>query len=218
MESSVSPEEGLGYLEGTIRTYNQGVQKFAEAIDKKRLDNEMTIFTQNLPQGGKVLDAGCGYGRDAALLKERGYELIGTDLSTAFIEEAKRRFPEIEFKLMDIRHLDFEDESFDGIWARAVLLHLTLEDISQSLGEFNRVLKPDGTAFIYMKEGEGSEVKEESFTAQGERHFTYVCEAQLKEMLEAAGFTVDNIYTHNEREVFGPEFRDLEWVCAFAKK
>ncbi len=84
---------GLGYLEQTIKTYDENVDRFVEARDKKRLDIEMDIFQELVPASGKVLDAGCGYGGDSGLLKDRGYRVIGADLSAGLIAEARKRNP-----------------------------------------------------------------------------------------------------------------------------
>jgi ubiquinone/menaquinone biosynthesis C-methylase UbiE len=61
------------------------------------------------------LDLGCGTGRDASLfLTGKDYEYTGIDLSTGMIDEAKKLFPKVTFRQMDLSHLEFNNDSFDG--------------------------------------------------------------------------------------------------------
>ena len=74
---------------------------------------------------------------------------IGIDLSKSLIEIARNKHPDIEFRQGNILNLPFEDESFDGVWAHASLVHLeTTEEVVRALREFNRVLKPGGVMLI----------------------------------------------------------------------
>lgn len=207
------------YLSTTIKTYNQNVERFKDATNEKHLDIEMDTFGGYVPVGSKVLDAGCGTGRDTILLEQRGYDVSGFDPTENFIIEAKKNQPDVDFQIMDLRYpLEYADDSFEGIWLRAVLLHLTRPDMDIALKELKRILKPGGTIFIYTKKGEGSEIKEEKFSADGERFFSYIQEDELAEKIIKAGLNLEKIYSHNERDIFGEQFRDLWWICAFAKK
>ena len=101
--------------------------------------------------GGRVLDVGCGTGDDARELAALGGRVVGLDLSEAMVAEARRRgagsaLP-TEFVAGDIRQLDFEDGSFDGVYAKLVLMHC--EDIEASLDELLRVLRPGGRIAVF---------------------------------------------------------------------
>ncbi len=76
-----------------------------------------------------VLDAGCAFGRDTAIFAENGFKTEGIDLFDGLLERAKELYPRITFQKMDVRKLEFSDESFSGIWCNATLLHLTEKDM-----------------------------------------------------------------------------------------
>jgi SAM-dependent methyltransferase len=67
------------------------------------------------PQGGeRVLDLACGIGRHSLELRQRGFAVVGVDISPALLEiaadEAERQGLDVEFMAADLRELDFEDE------------------------------------------------------------------------------------------------------------
>jgi len=67
---------------------------------------------------GRVLDAGCGYGRITKFLGNKITDYIGIDCTPFFINEARRKFPKRKFILGDIRGTEFDDKSFD--WGIAI--------------------------------------------------------------------------------------------------
>ncbi|APZ93353.1 class I SAM-dependent methyltransferase [Fuerstiella marisgermanici] len=68
----------------------------------------------------RILDVGCGTGQLTAQIAESGASVVGLDNSPAMIDEARRLFPEIEFRLADAH--DFQtDESFDAVFSNAAL-------------------------------------------------------------------------------------------------
>jgi len=98
-----------------------------------------------LPQG-KVLDAGCGEGRMLRLLAEKGYQVVGMDLSRESLLRAQKQNPNAPLVLSDLESLPFSPESFDGVISGEVLEHL--EDDERAVQEFHRVLKKGGIAII----------------------------------------------------------------------
>src|SRR5712671_867567 len=81
--------------------------------------------------GKHILDLGCGHGMATAVLARRGAIVTAMDLSSGYIEEAKRRARANEvvadFVVGDAETLPFADESFDAVWGCAILHHLHLE-------------------------------------------------------------------------------------------
>ncbi len=76
----------------------------------------MKYAAQNVKSGEKVLDFGCGYGRNAFLFPKEDY--VGVDIVPEFIEIAKNENPGYSFMVGDIRKLPFKDKEFD--WAIGV--------------------------------------------------------------------------------------------------
>lgn len=99
---------------------------------------------------GSVLDIGCGVGRIATLLDERGFDVTGIDVSEPLVAKAQSLFPDIEFHVADIADTDFPSESFDF----AVFSFFGLDYVlpkakrEKALREIYRVLKPGGL-FLY---------------------------------------------------------------------
>jgi SAM-dependent methyltransferase len=115
-----------------------------EAVDFRKVIDRVLA---QAPDGGKLLDVGCGSGRDGAYLLSRGFEVTGTDASKAMIAEAVGRHPELAGRLLDHRlpePLPFADGRFDVVLAMAVLMHLTEEDSGRTLKEMGRVTRTGG--------------------------------------------------------------------------
>jgi ubiquinone/menaquinone biosynthesis C-methylase UbiE len=107
----------------------------------------MQDFTKYLEPGSKVLDLGCGSGRDSFYLAEHGYRVWGIDISRVAIERAKVNLNsyDIDFKVASAEELDFEDNFFDAVYSGWVLQSVPLK---KAASEIKRVLKPGGVAYL----------------------------------------------------------------------
>lgn len=206
------------YLAPTIATYDRTVEQYVQSTAKLVLYEEIEKFAKLMPPKARILDAGCAWGRDSKLFVERGYDVTGIDLSEGFLVEALKRVLNAKFINMDLRAMDFPDNSFEGIWACASLLHLTLADIQKVLNDFFRILSPGGTVFLHVKRGLGDNLGTRSQTVEGERFFVYLEPEQLNGMAESAGFSIVETYLFSERERYGSQRRDMWWVMTFARK
>ena len=77
-----------------------------------------------------------------------GFTVTGIDSSSAMNELATKNNPLAEFRVMDLCHMDFPSNYFEGIWNVATLLHLGEADVKLAFREFRMVLKDDGTLYI----------------------------------------------------------------------
>ncbi|MEU3497834.1 class I SAM-dependent methyltransferase [Kitasatospora cineracea] len=205
------------YLSGTIRAYDRDPGRYERATAGMLPEAELDAFVRMLPDpAGRVLDVGCAFGRDTGLLAARGLRAQGVDLSAAFVARAAERHPELPFRVMDARRLDFPDGHFAGIWCQATLLHLKDHDVSAALAGFRRVLVPGGALFAGFKEGEGEEEVVERFSSDASRFYRYQSAAGVTALLEGAGFRVAAVERSHEAERYGPGHRDLTWLHAFA--
>lgn len=208
-----------GYVAKTIAAYDQSSDKYEASTTGMTPPAEFGRFTEMVAETSRfVLDAGCAFGRDSTEFLVRGFTPIGIDLSDELLKKAVANNPDIEFHKMDIRDLGFADESFDGIWCHAALLHLNDEDIAKALGEFHRVLKPNGTLFVSFKKGEGTQEVVENFSSDAARFYNFKTKETLSTMLQDTGFKGVNAYYVNEQDLFGPDKRDLDWVHCFSRK
>lgn len=206
------------YIDKTIAAYNQSPDKYEASTTGMTPPVEFKRFVERVGAGRAVLDAGCAFGRDSIEFQAAGLVPTGIDLSDELLKKATVAHPDIMFQKMDVRRLDFPDESFDGIWCHATLLHLNDDDINKALHEFHRVLKSRGVLFVSFKKGVGSEEIVESFSSDAARYFNFKTNEVVKSVLQVGGFTDIDAYYINERKLFGPDKRDLDWVYCFSVK
>lgn len=205
------------YISKTIKTYNNNPQKYANN-SKDLVPPEINEFISYIPKKGIVLDAGCAAGRDSRLFKDKGFSVIGVDLSEELLKMARKDNPQIEFFLMDFRKLIFPDNYFDGIWCNASLHHLNNNDAKKALNEFYRVLKPKGVFFVSVKEGSGSKEVLENLTSDTFRFYAYQTKSSLDKLLQEASFKSVKTYAINEKDQFRGNARNLSWVNSFSVK
>jgi SAM-dependent methyltransferase len=111
-------------------------------------------FIAFLPEGGEVLDLGCGSGRDSLYLIDRGFGVTAVDGSGELCELASIHIGQ-DVLQMQFSELDF-DEVFDGIWACASLLHTTPDEFEEIFRKVIKCLKPGGVLYMSFKHGEFS--------------------------------------------------------------
>jgi len=101
---------------------------------------------------GKLLEIGCGNGRDSIAFGKEGYDVIGIDISPEAIKAAKKnnKLKNVKFEVGDAESLKFEDQQFNLIYSLSVL-HST--KLSKSIKEVSRVLADGGLGllFLYIK-------------------------------------------------------------------
>ncbi len=204
------------YIDKTIAAYNQSPDKYEASTTGMTPPAEFKRFVETVGVGKTVLDAGCAFGRDSAEFQTAGLAPTGIDLSDGLLQKAIATHPDIKFYKMDVLDLGFPDESFDSIWCHATLLHLNDEDITKALHEFYRVLKPRGVLFVSFKKGEGSQEFVENFSSNAARYFNFKTTEAVTVVLQETGFTDIDAYYINERDLFGPDKRDLDWVYCFS--
>lgn len=182
----------------TIATYDRVAAEFARRnfshIHADHLERFARAIDGSAPaERFRILDAGCGPGRDSKWFREHGFQVIGVDLSAGMLAEARRRVPDVEFRQADLRSLDFPDGHFDGIWCCASLLHLPRHDVPVVLASFRRLLD-HGFLYVAVKAGQGEEVEERGYGAGNPRSFTYFTRHELELYVERAGFEVRQVW------------------------
>jgi SAM-dependent methyltransferase len=220
IEGKETQQDGvLDYVGKTQLAYlgEDAVKKYEEATAEIAPTLELDELASYLHEGASVLDAGSAFGRDSRYLADKGFNVTGVDMSESFIKRAQEMNPDIDFMVSDVRNLGLADNTFDGIWCHATLLHLTDEDVVAALGEFKRVLKKDGVITVSFKRGAGTSEFVENFTSGSERFFNFQTEESFGELLRLAGFEQISAHYLNERERFGEDKRDLDWLFSYAK-
>jgi ubiquinone/menaquinone biosynthesis C-methylase UbiE len=178
-----------------IKNVGNIYDKIADAYSKlffttNRLEKTVNEFLTMLPENAKILDVGCGPGGDAQYFIEKGFKVVGIDVSKEMLRIAKRRVQKARFEVMDMRNLSFESQRFDGIFAAYSLIHIPKNNAEGVLREFHRVLKPSGLLFLSVYEGNGERFVDEPLL-KGERIFTsFFTQNELKHLLLKSGFRV----------------------------
>lgn len=106
--------------------------------------------------GAHVLDAGCGTGRIARYLVDRGLSVVGVDLSPGMLAMARRDHPDLELHEGSLTALPLADGSVDGVVFWYSLIHLTDDELPAALTEAVRVLRPGGHVLLAFQKGEGT--------------------------------------------------------------
>ncbi|MDP4039665.1 MAG: methyltransferase domain-containing protein [Candidatus Pacearchaeota archaeon] len=136
-----------------IKTYEELAEDYYKThFDINEIKNIADFFIQNL-KGQKILDIGCGPGRDAKYFSEHDLEVTGIDLTSNFVKMASRNVPNAKFMQMDMRNPDFPENTFDGLWACASFLYVPKEDAKNTLLGFRKILKTAGIIYLSVKQG-----------------------------------------------------------------
>ncbi len=190
----------------TIGYYQNHAQTFFDGTINVDMSALYQPFIQRLPAGAKVLDAGCGSGRDSKAFLQMGYQVEAFDASSQMVALAQQHTG------LPVRQMTFSDiaaqEQYDGIWCCASLLHvpaLQLPDIMQKLAY---ALKPGGIGYVSFKYGDGEREKDG-------RRFTDMNEARLTELLATVpGFELVTLWTTEDER---PD-RDEVWLNGILRK
>lgn len=133
--------------------YDQTADTFVRTTGAADMSEQHERFLRYLAPGARILDAGCGSGRDSEAFLRRGYEVNAFDGSAELVKHAARRTG------LPVQHLTFsefeEPIGYDGIWACASLLHLDDAGFRDALDRLIRALRPAGVLFVSVKQGEG---------------------------------------------------------------
>ncbi|MCP3683454.1 MAG: methyltransferase domain-containing protein [bacterium] len=180
------------YLKETIETYDKTVKEFKKKT-QELIPTETLEFMSNIPKNGKILDIGCGFGRDCKVFSENGFSVVGVDLSENMIDAAKG-LNGVKFTVMDLRNLKFQKNYFNGAWANAVLLHIRKKDIKKVLLGIHNVLKKGSILFISVKEGTKEVLLKDSRYDDLPKFYAYYKKKELTELLKHAGFEIIDAY------------------------
>jgi len=161
--------------DATLHYYRAHAEEFAAGTINADMEEIRVRFLVCLPAGGRILDFGCGTGRDTKAFRDLGYETDALDGSEELCRIAEKHTGGA------VRCLDFRDFShsedviYDGIWACASLLHLKKQELLPVMRELGKALRPGGVMYASFKYGEFEGERNgrffTDFTSEGFREF-----------------------------------------------
>ena len=161
--------------DSTIRYYNENARAYFDSTVALDMGKLYGPFLKHLRPGSKVLDAGCGSGRDSLFFKNQGFQVTAFDASKEMVKLASELLDQ-KVLLMSFEDLSLT-EQYDGIWACASLLHVKKTKLSRVIAELSKHLKDGGVFYISFKYGR------EEYWKEG-RYFNHLDEDTLKEILQ----------------------------------
>ena len=162
------------YSVSTTAYYDTHASEFCKNTLGVDMSELYVPFLREIARGGRILDAGCGSGRDSLAFIRKGYQVVSIDSSAEMVAATSRltgqsalqmRFDEIAF-----------GTDFDGIWACASLLHVARQDLPLTMARIVTVLKPGGVFYLSFKYGDSERM-------EGGRFFTDMNEFAFDQLL-----------------------------------
>lgn len=185
------------------KQYSQNFQQYLDSNVEGNIgggtpQDRIELLKKYLPDGRTVFEIGSGGGIDATLLKEAGYNLMASDYVEKFVDILKEK--ELHAVSFDAKN---DELSFpvDCIYANAVFVHFSPEEISNFLSRVKDKLTNEKLIFLTIIKGEGQErsVRNRGF----ERDFYYYSAESLKKLIEKVGYKM--LYLKDE---------DSKWIQA----
>jgi len=193
----------------TLSHYNRHAERFWEGTRDHDVSQNRDALLKALRGAPpfRILDFGCGPGRDLKIFRDLGLEAIGLDGAERFVALA-REHSGCEVWCQDFLKLDLRPEYFDGVFANAALFHVPSQELARVLRELWATLKPDGVLFSSNPRGNNEE------GWNGERYGAYYDWERWRELVTTAGFSeIDHYYRPP-----GLPREDQPWLASLWRK
>lgn len=191
----------------TLGYYNLNAQMFGENTRDVEFTEMQDKFLRYLEPGARILDFGCGSGRDTKYFLSRGYGVEATDGAAELVKMAS------EYTQTDVKQMLFQDlnavERYDGIWACSSILHLKIDELEDVLRKMGRALVSNGIVYTSFKYG-----TEES--ERNGRFFTDMTEDKMEKLLDKVDlFLIEDMWTTSDVR---PGREDERWLNMILRK
>ena len=190
----------------TLDYYNKNSEEYFNSTLNVDMTNTYKEFLKLVPEGGKILDLGCGSGRDSMNFIKLGYEVTSVDGSKELAKKASAllgneviasTFEELELK-----------EKFHGIWACASLLHIKREDLKTVLNNLYNNLEDNGVFYMSFKYGEKEYVDDKN------RYFNcFTDESIISFINENTKYNILGLYITEDKLGRVNEVKWLNLIC-----
>ena len=174
----------------TLDYYEQNAAELSRRYESTALDALHALLRQTFSPGDRLLEIGCGSGRDAATAMAAGFDICAVDGSNRLLQEAVRLHPELTGRLQQLKlpgTLPFVNASFAGIFSVACLMHFNANELPGIIAEIARVLKPAGQGLISVPAGR-NDIDATGLDEHG-RIFNLMPAADWQKLFAAHGFS-----------------------------
>lgn len=166
----------------TARYYDQSANTYFNTTVNADVKGLYEHFIKYFPDGAKILDLGCGSGRDTKAFLDMGYEVDAMDGSEELARLASE-YTGIHIKCMDYNQLN-EHCIYDAVWACASLLHVASHELPYILERIRVSLKAKGVVYISFKNGDFEGIRDS-------RYYTDMTHERFAEVLnKSSGFSI----------------------------
>jgi len=191
----------------SIEFYNINAAEFFNNTVSADMTETYEEFLKYVNPEGKLLDAGCGSGRDTLFFLGKGLSVVALDASDEMVRLSSELTGQKTIK-MRFQNIRFNEE-FDGVWACASLLHVGRDEISDVIERITNSLKPEGVFYASFKYGD------EEIIRDG-RLFNSYNEETLKSPIEnQKDLTVIRVWKTQDVR---PDRKDEFWINVLCKK
>jgi 2-polyprenyl-3-methyl-5-hydroxy-6-metoxy-1,4-benzoquinol methylase len=189
-----------------VTYYNRRAADFAAQTADLDLSALYDRFLRHVRPGSRILDAGCGVGRDTLAFARRGYDVVAFDAAEEMVKLTHSRagghaavhltrFEDVEWR-----------GGFDGIWACASLLHVPEASFLTVAARLAEALRPGGAWYMSFKLGNGER-------AAAERLFVDHTEETLRGVLVGISIQIVDVWESTDVR---PGRRSENWLNAIA--
>ncbi len=192
----------------SIRYYDKKSKEFYDRTINADVQDLYQKFFAHLPKQARILDAGCGSGRDSKFFLGHGYDVTAFDGSVEMAKIASGLLNKEVIHLL-FQEMDFLEE-FHAIWANASLLHVPYVNLRETLQRFHRALLPSGILYGSFKYGTSMRKTED-------RVFFDMDETNILQYLEGL-FTPLEIWKLGDTRSAVDPSPDKSWLHFIAKR
>lgn len=148
-------------------------------------ETQFRKFVPYLKKGSKVLDIGCGFGREIPLFLGIGRKLRyeGLDISPKFLHIAKSRYPQLKFHQGNLLELKTLPRKYDGFWAASTLQHIPEKDWSKMLENLEKITKKGAVGYFSLPEDRPNPASD-----RDPRHFTLLTKTHVQRIFTERGW------------------------------
>lgn len=145
----------------TVDAYDAGAAAFAKDWHEQPAPADLHALVQRFFRPGRTADIGCGSGREVGYLAARGFDVVGYDASDALLEQARFRYPRLNFQIAVLPELTgVAAASFDNVLCETVIMHLRRPQILDAVRRLLAILKPNGILYLSWRVTEGGDQRD----------------------------------------------------------